>query len=74
MMGANGKQVVIDGERQFMTFGDAFQADALEMDMKLSVKRFQQRQRPFCRKGKQRVFDATKHDAGSHPRTGAWAG
>lgn len=45
MMGANGKQVVINGERQFMTFGDAFQADALEVDMKRERDLFQQRQR-----------------------------
>ena len=63
MMGANGKQVVIDGERQFMTFGDAFQADALEVDMKREREAFAQRQRVLTT-GKQMglaaVLDATQ--------------
>ena len=63
MLGPNGKQLVVDGKGQFMTFGQAFQADALEVDMRVDRERYAQRQRVIT-EGKQMglaaVLDATQ--------------
>ena len=66
MLGPNGKQLVIDGKGQFMTFGQAFQADALEVDMRVDRERYSQRQR-VINEGKQMGLAAVLEATQAYP-------